>query len=153
MSAQQPLPSVARRFAGRLAIACLLMVGPFAGVTARAGETPAPIYYDVQMTLEANGHQSSPRVVTRAGDTFSIEEKGLFKGDFVVTPFDDPDHPVKLTATITNPLGGYWQQLIVARLGEEVSLGADTVAGNETNKGYHLTIVINEAKPPANPGQ
>lgn len=72
MSLQLSPSGTIRRIAGRCIVGLFAAAAVAGTLSARAEQASAAPTYSVQMTLEADGAQSAPRVVTRAGEKFAV---------------------------------------------------------------------------------
>lgn len=106
MSQQQTSPKSRRSFGGHCILASLAMGMITATLNVRAepappsphysvamdvkGDQSSPLtFYAVAMTLDANGAQSAPRILTRAGEPFAVAS-GDWRLEMVVRPGQTP---------------------------------------------------------------
>lgn len=148
MSLQQTQPSHARRVTGRLIVITLICAAGYGALLARAGEASASgaTWYKVAMSLKAQGMESSPRVITRAGEAFTVrreQDGATWSAEFVVTKAGPADHTVKLVGTIKDETRILSRPTLLARLGVPATIRVDRGDG----KGFELSMVVTEAVP------
>lgn len=152
MSLQQALPGTLRRIAGRCTLA-LLAVGAF-GTTmgVRAEQAAGVPRYSVAMVIgdansssvafqvnadgfEGDGKHSIPRVLTPAGEKFSVST-GEWRLDMIVRPADTPDK-VWLTGKLFKGTALVTAPTLLARVGEPAS-----VRVGEGDKAFSMAMTV-----------
>jgi beta-lactamase regulating signal transducer with metallopeptidase domain len=152
MSLQQTPPGQLRRLAGRCTLALLVAGGFFATLGVRAAQPAATPKYAVALEIkdagrllvplklaadsfQETGKQSLPRVLTSAGEKFSVSS-GEWRLDMVVSPANTPETVwlagklFKGTTLVTAPK-------LLARIGE-----AATVRVGDGDKDFSMAMTV-----------
>jgi beta-lactamase regulating signal transducer with metallopeptidase domain len=133
MSLQQTPPGTIRRLAGRCTLA-LLAVGAFGATLGARAEQAAP-RYAVALQLQEGGTQATPRVLTRAGEQFSVES-GEWRLDMTVRQADTPDK-VWIAGKLLKNKEVVSAPTLLARVGE-----AATIRVGEDDKAFSLAMTV-----------
>lgn len=152
MSLQQTPPGQLRRLAGRCTLVLLVAGGFFATLGVRAGQPAVTPRYAVALALadagrllvplkiaadsfQETGKHSLPRVLTRAGEKFSVSS-GEWQLDMVVSPADTPDK-VWLAAKLFKGSTLVTAPKLLARIGETA-----TVRVGDGDKDFSLAMTV-----------
>lgn len=148
----QNQPRTSRRLIGRALVTAMIVGGGYAGLAARASETPGPGSYDVKITLTMGDKKVEPRVVARAGETFAIEQDGWWRGEFVITPVGEAEHTYKVKCHITDGANAAIDPVLLGRAGNVVGVSADYKDSTGKIQRYELRLAVNDvATPVAHP--
>lgn len=151
MRLQQSPPGTIRRLAGRSALV-LLTLGAFGATLGARAEQAAPRYavamkldgasaqapvkiYAVALQMQEGGSQAAPRVLTRAGEQFSVEN-GAWRLDMTVRQADTPDK-VWITGRLLKNRETVSAPTLLARVGE-----AATIRVGEGDQAFSLSMTV-----------
>lgn len=135
MSLQQTPPGTLRRLAGRCLLALLALGAAGATLGVRAEQAAMAPTYSVAMTIGADGEQSTPRVLARAGETFGVAS-GEWRIDMNVRPADTP-HEVWLAGKLFKDEELVSAPKLLARLGEKA-----TIKVGDSERTFTLVMVV-----------
>ncbi len=145
MQLDKPIPSILRRAGGRVLVGSLLCASALAAVVAHGETLKAPaVTYLVALTLESDGHTSSPKLHVRQGESFKVtttraetgQKASSFTGDFTVNDAGEDRVSLDMKATVNGQVLG--QPRLQMALGEPTGLW---VSGDD-NVRYNLTITV-----------